>query len=311
MELPDRLKETADEAIAEEDVLAPHAGSGGMFMNMNQSIFGLIAAAGSKVDFNDRFEGQSSDEEEEADDGLGPIAGVPRKHQTGGDKTTPPGAISQTTVLKKPSASPARGEKKHRRNLSDGIVQSVPLLKRLATKSKSKQKSQEKEEVPSVPESREEESVGAQASPTPGSPNIEVTRPEGRVAPVMGRMLEARAAMAARPSFDLERSATTEKARGADDDEGEIGPTELAKRLKDIFEFDKPEEVIEGEHLPVFRLRDTANFAHLEYPCWLMQHVLLQGYMYITAQHVCFYSYLPKKAVSTLHLHRRGEDAWR
>ena len=35
----------------------------------------------------------------------------------------------------------------------------------------------------------------------------------------------------------------------------------------------------------------------LEYPCWLLQSVLLQGYMYITAHHICFYAYLPKKSV--------------
>lgn len=38
----------------------------------------------------------------------------------------------------------------------------------------------------------------------------------------------------------------------------------------------------------------------LEYPCWYMQSVLLQGYMYITQAHVCFYAYLPKKSVSIL-----------
>jgi hypothetical protein len=36
----------------------------------------------------------------------------------------------------------------------------------------------------------------------------------------------------------------------------------------------------------------------LEYPCWLLQSVLLQGYLYITAKHICFYAYLPKKAVN-------------
>lgn len=36
----------------------------------------------------------------------------------------------------------------------------------------------------------------------------------------------------------------------------------------------------------------------LEYPCWLLQSVLLQGYMYITLNHICFYAYLPKKSVS-------------
>lgn len=35
-----------------------------------------------------------------------------------------------------------------------------------------------------------------------------------------------------------------------------------------------------------------------EYPCWLLQSVLLQGYLYLTTKHVCFYAYLPKKLVS-------------
>lgn len=37
-----------------------------------------------------------------------------------------------------------------------------------------------------------------------------------------------------------------------------------------------------------------------EYPCWLLKTVLLQGYMYVTTNHLCFYAYLPKKAVSWL-----------
>ncbi len=94
----------------------------------------------------------------------------------------------------------------------------------------------------------------------------------------MSRMLEARAEMEARPSFDLARM-TEEPARMSDDGD-ESGPSELAKKLKEIFEFDTAEEVVE------------------EYPCWLLQHVLLQGYMYITARHIAFYAYLPKKAVS-------------
>lgn len=95
----------------------------------------------------------------------------------------------------------------------------------------------------------------------------------------MTRMLEARAEMAARPSFDLERM-SGDRSRITADDTGESGPTELAKRLAEIFQFDRPEEVIQ------------------EYPCWLLQHVLLTGYMYITARHIAFYAYLPRKAVS-------------
>ena len=57
-------------------------------------------------------------------------------------------------------------------------------------------------------------------------------------------------------------------------------PLPLAQRLQQVFEFDVPEEVIS------------------EYPCWLLQSILLQGYMYITQKHICFYAYIPKKHVS-------------
>ena len=54
----------------------------------------------------------------------------------------------------------------------------------------------------------------------------------------------------------------------------------LAGRIQQIFEFKQVEEVIS------------------EYPCWLLQSILLQGYMYITQYHICFYAYIPKKHVS-------------
>ena len=96
---------------------------------------------------------------------------------------------------------------------------------------------------------------------------------EGRQAPVMSRMLEARAEVSSRPSFDVERRSTEMESLSNDGNS-----TPLAKRLMEIFQFEEPEQVIE------------------EYPCWLLQSVLLQGFLYITARHVCFYAYLPKKA---------------
>ncbi|KAF2753590.1 hypothetical protein EJ05DRAFT_494741 [Pseudovirgaria hyperparasitica] len=54
-------------------------------------------------------------------------------------------------------------------------------------------------------------------------------------------------------------------------------PPTLAQRLQDIFEFEELEEVIS------------------QYPCWLIQSVLLQGYLYITQKHICFYAYLNRK----------------
>ncbi|KAI0121737.1 glycosyltransferase family 28 domain-containing protein [Xylariales sp. AK1849] len=259
MELPDRLKDTSEEG--EEDVV-PQQGGPQMFMNMNQSIFGLIAAAGSNVDFNDRFEGQSSDEDD--DDRLGQAKGKGKEADD----------VARTQVFKKSSSD----TKNHKRRISGQLLRSLPQLPRLATRSKSKPSKLRSPPLgATVPD---EDGPGSPSvdSSNPQSPNIEVTRADrdgGRLAPVMSRMLEARAEMAARPSFDLERlSGDQRRGGGVADNEDSA----LARQLKEIFEFDHPEKVLE------------------EYPCWLLQSVLLQGYMYITAKHICFYAYLPKKA---------------
>ncbi|KAI8965490.1 glycosyltransferase family 1 protein [Daldinia sp. FL1419] len=259
MELPERLRDHGDDA--DEDVLPPNQGAQ-MFMNMNQSIFGLIAAAGSNVDFNDRFEGQSSDEDEEVD--------LTERHSKDKEREK----IAQTTVLKKTSSERDKGDKQRKR-LSGQLLRSLPQLPRLATRSRFKQSK------PFGPQPSDSSAEGEGDSLTfpsnnTRSPTLETAKldREERLAPVMSRMLEAREEMSSRPSFDIERLSGDHR-RGNDD---EAGPSLLARQLKRIFEFDEPEEVIE------------------EYPCWLLQSVLLQGYMYITAKHICFYAYLPKKA---------------
>ncbi|KAI1442541.1 glycosyltransferase family 1 protein [Annulohypoxylon stygium] len=256
MELPDRLKDHGDDA--DEDVLPPTQGPQ-MFMNMNQSIFGLIAAAGSTVDFNDRFEGQSSDEDEDADQ-------VDRLRKGKGKDQ-----LAQTVVFKKESSDREKSDKQRRR-LSGQLLRSLPQLPRLSTRSRFKQS----KSSGAQPSDTNSDSLN---SPTtdPLSPTTDTAKGDqevGRLAPVMSRMLEARVEMSSRQSFDLERLSGDHRRADADD----AGPSLLARKLKQIFEFDEPEEVIE------------------EYPCWLLQSVLLQGYMYITAKHICFYAYLPKKA---------------
>ncbi|KEQ73315.1 UDP-Glycosyltransferase/glycogen phosphorylase, partial [Aureobasidium namibiae CBS 147.97] len=62
--------------------------------------------------------------------------------------------------------------------------------------------------------------------------------------------------------------------------------------LKDIFNFDEAEKVV------------------AKYPCWYLQSVLLQGYIYITQRHICFYAYLQKKTGVTIksgYLTKRGQ----
>ncbi|KAH8645806.1 glycosyltransferase family 28 domain-containing protein [Xylariales sp. PMI_506] len=253
MELPDRLKDISDEA--DEDLIPQHAGQQ-MFMNMNQSIFGLLAAAGSNVDFSDRFEGQSSDEDEGA--GEEGVTSDPHKRSKHKDKEHED--ISKSQILSRADSS----EKKHRRRISGQILRSLPQLSRLSSKAKHK--------------ASKLKPLNTTASATPE--DDEAMSPDfdsrgSRPAPVMSRMLEARAEMSSRPSFDLERL-SSDMRRGTDSPH--TADSALSRQLKEIFEFDHPEKVLE------------------EYPCWLLQSVLLQGYMYITAKHICFYAYLPKKA---------------
>jgi hypothetical protein len=63
-------------------------------------------------------------------------------------------------------------------------------------------------------------------------------------ASVMKRMLEAKAELSTRPSFDMPRLA--EESTKADDAGDEASST-LERRLMEIFHFDKPERVVSGK----------------------------------------------------------------
>lgn len=230
MDFPEQLQQKDGDEDQEEDVLPIGLGNGNhSFMNLNQSIFGLIAAAGPKVDFHDRFEGNSS-EEEDADESD--QDGARSKQKKDGAAT---GKLAQTTVLKQP---PSKTNKQHRRKFSDSkLMKSVPILSRLSTKGRSKRES--KEAVTQIQEESEpESSVGD------GRANEEL-----RLAPMMSRMLDARAEMSARPSFDLERRSLDR--RDESSETTDPGPSELSKRLQKIFDFEEPEELISGRSLPL------------------------------------------------------------
>ncbi|KIK49556.1 glycosyltransferase family 1 protein [Suillus luteus UH-Slu-Lm8-n1] len=51
----------------------------------------------------------------------------------------------------------------------------------------------------------------------------------------------------------------------------------LAEKLKEIFELNAIDEVL------------------AEMPCWLLRSVLLQGYMYLTNSHLCFFAHMPSR----------------
>lgn len=233
MDFPEQLKRKEGDEEQEEDVLPVGLGRPNRpIMNLNQSIFGLIAAAGPKVDFHDRFEGHSSEEEAEDSDGHG----VGRRPGNDGAKDP----MAQTTILRKPGS---KSTERHRRKFSDSkLMKSVPILSRLSTKSRSRKDG--KKPAIQIQEESEPE------SPVWDGPSISLPNDENRLAPVMSRMLEARAEVSARPSFDLERRSIDKS--GEPSGLTETAPSDLSKRLQKIFEFDEPEELISGSVFPTF-----------------------------------------------------------
>ncbi|SCV72662.1 BQ2448_4199 [Microbotryum intermedium] len=78
---------------------------------------------------------------------------------------------------------------------------------------------------------------------------------------------------------------------------------QLADKLTDIFGLLDSEEVVAGERTrrlhrpgPAGWLTNAASLCQIaEYPCWLFRSVLLQGFLYLTSGHICFYAYLKAK----------------
>lgn len=89
--------------------------------------------------------------------------------------------------------------------------------------------------------------------------------------PMIERKLKAQA--------DAEMDASTMTVRKKSRDESESGEKGdmLVKTVAKIFNFDAPEEVL------------------AVWSCWYLENVLLQGHLYVTSKHICFYAYLRKK----------------
>jgi len=285
---PDRFKDLRDDT--EEDVLPPSQGPQ-MFMNMNQSIFGLIAAAGSNVDFNDRFEGQSSDEEDGAHDDSkedNRDADLPGKRRL-------QERITKTTILKPRSSSKESNDtnenEKQEHGASGHLLRSLPQLPRLARSSLSNRTRFRRLRPFNTSGGNE---TRMPASPTADSPppaaESDLADRGDRPEPVMSRMLEARAEMSSRPSFDLEGLSKDQQNKGL-----ETGPSTLAQKLKEIFEFDELEEVIDGmtqQHYALFMANNHNRIPLLATPKCPSSRLLvhyLETYLLlcISAQKIC------------------------
>ncbi|KAI2904504.1 CAZyme family GT1 [Aspergillus niger] len=271
--LPERLRnDNDDDDDSQVDFSAPPGGMGpreGHMQYMHQSIFGMIAAVGSRSGFHARYdESSDSDGEDESRarkdaENLSATAGaLPKRSGNESPRLSP----------KPQSPTPERG-RRHRRTISDH-----KLLRPF--KLNSKQNKGQEPAVQSEPQTGDEMSRAS----TPKRPRSVTPR----AAPVLSRMVEARALLDTEDSTKGAPS-TTEEIR-------DEGPTQksasaLSLRLKEMFGFEAPEKVL------------------IEYACSFLQSMLLQGYMYVTEGHVCFYAYLPRKstvAIKSGYVYKRG-----
>ncbi|OKL60787.1 Sterol 3-beta-glucosyltransferase [Talaromyces atroroseus] len=283
--VPDRLKDNGDDE--QEDFTAPpKVISGRDIPYMHQSVFSLIAAAGSRSDFHSRFDDSSDSDGDEAGTTKRPDALYRRLVGKKPPKSDKEPSISESIPEHREQErrssnrfSAAITASGHRRQGSgDRLLRSIPSLT-----SRRPSRDQKPGEAPEpVADPQEASHLATQES--------RMTTP--RSAPVLSRMIEAQS------RFDSAASSGEEHAQGEKEPDKKGGDEQKSKallpvRLKEIFNFETPEPVIG------------------EYPCWLMQNVALQGYMYITEGHVCFYAYLPLKSNVTVksgQLGKRGRQ---
>ncbi|KAH7390698.1 UDP-glucose:sterol glycosyltransferase [Pyrenochaeta sp. MPI-SDFR-AT-0127] len=259
---------------AQEDVTAPKRTN---TMSMNQSIFSMIARAGqqSQTDLGTMQEVDSGDSEDDSKNRI------PYHSLDGAARLS---RLSSANDFNTPpdELQDGKAEKsKHRRVLSDNkLLRSLPKL-RISNKKEAKPDVQRADQMSSSQFLPPRPSPEELSSPTIVEP---LSKAKSKVTP--GEEIHVEKVRSSGRRSRHGSSAGLAKSKG---------PVTLARRIQQIFEFEEIEEVIS------------------EYPCWLLQSILLQGYMYITQKHICFYAYIPKKhhdVSKTGYLFKRGRSKY-
>lgn len=263
MEIPERLREDDEEEEGdgtEQD--RPEA-------FVQQSMYGIIAAAHGKSNFRGTLQPLSGSESE-SDGEVGEVGRKGKSLDIARRKASEDGSSS--------SPAPSESSRQTKSRMS-GSIRS--LLRPIRERSSSQVQD---------PMSQ------SQLLPPKGDDSEDLDRPATAIrrdAPVLDQRLRA----AARMTAEMDSSAPP-SARGSREGTPSGStiirkkpPVALPEALADIFQLDEPEDVVS------------------EYSCWYLQSVLLQGYMYITQRHVCFYAYLQKKGniVKSGHLSKQGK----
>lgn len=250
MEIPKRLEDGDD---IEEDCTAPRGVNGAM---INQSVFGMIAAAGSQVDFGTRFEG-SEDDDEQVTDASAARDVVRRSRDDGrlpGEQGVPESSRGDGT---RPSQEQSRDDKKTGLKAK---VASNKLLRSLSHLGHSHRKHKSPSKLPTLlgrstsDASKSPESSKAEHKEDMAEIDTSASLPT-RGPPVMGQMSIAREQAAnERPSFESRGS--SDRFQGSSVSSEGDAESILAKRLMEIFQFYEPEKVIEGKCIRSHTIED-------------------------------------------------------
>ena len=214
VQFPEQLQHGED---VEEDVTAPGSSRGPQYINLNQSVFSLIAAAGSKTDLHARFDDDSSGSNTETED-----QGNNEARRFAGKETHNPNPNdNRSEILTKKPKSGRYGSQR-----SDSkLLRSIPKLN-IRTKREKNYMSQSV----ILPPKKEGSATGIPRAATP------------RDAPIMSMMLEAQAQIDPHKA-DMESQDRLKESIDTIEKKASVG---LEKRLMEIFSFDEPEEVISG-----------------------------------------------------------------
>lgn len=271
LDIPERFRDAAD---ADEDFAAPKHNNA---ISMHQSIFSMVTRAGqqSQTDLGATAEVDSGESDDDTRrniqynnlDGAARMSRLSSVH----DFQSPIEGVEDGRVTKG----------KHRRALSEHrLLRSLPKLRKPSRKESRTEAQGEdlmssSQFLPPPRPSKEE----------PSSPSPDESLSRNKTKTTSDRDLS------------VEKQQSSErKGKAGSITGGSKGKTtvSLANRLQQIFEFEDLEEVISGM---LNKRCDRLMLICAEYPCWLLQSILLQGYMYITQKHICFYAYIPKKHV--------------
>lgn len=243
MEIPKRLEEGDD---VEEDCTAPKGVNGAM---INQSVFGMIAAAGSQVDFGTRFEGSEDDDEEDQDENA--MAAIDIAARTRDDGRLPD---EQGVPESSGQIGERVGQEQPRDDKRVGLKAKVAnnkLLRSLSHLGHSHRKHKSPSKLPTLlSESASDASKSSKSSKAEHKEDMAEMDTSASLPtkgpPVMGQMLDAREQAAnERPSFES-RGSLDRLQESSLSSEGDV-ESNLVKRLMEIFQFDEPERVIEGK----------------------------------------------------------------